>query len=59
MLPDSTDRDRRRAQGLMIGGIVTLSVGIGIGVFLSIIASGSGATEMPSVPTSSKVLSGP
>jgi len=28
-------------------------------IFLSIIASGSGATEMPSVPTSSKVLSGP
>lgn len=29
------ERDRRRAQGLMIGGIITLAVGIGIGTFLS------------------------
>ena len=29
------ERDRRRAQGLMIGGIVTLAVGIGVGTFLS------------------------
>jgi len=31
------ERDRRRAQGLLIGGIVTLSVGIGVGVFLSLV----------------------
>src|SRR5437867_12415645 len=31
------ERDRRRAQGLPIGGIVTLSVGIGVGVFLSLV----------------------
>ena len=29
------ERDRRRAQGLMVGGIITLAVGIGIGAFLS------------------------
>jgi hypothetical protein len=29
------DRDRRRAQGLMIGGIVTLAVGVGLMAFLS------------------------
>ena len=31
------DRDRRRAQGLMIGGIVTLAVGVGLMAFLNII----------------------
>ena len=31
------DRDRRRAQGLMIGGIVTLAVGTGLMAFLNII----------------------
>jgi len=28
------DSDRRRSQGLMIGGIVTTAVGIGLGLFL-------------------------
>ena len=27
------DRDRRRAQGLMIGGVITLAVGIGLTLF--------------------------
>jgi hypothetical protein len=31
------DRDRRRAQGLMVGGIVTLAVGLGLMLFLNII----------------------
>ena len=31
------DRDRRRAQGLMIGGIVTLAVGLGLMAFLNVI----------------------
>ncbi|HKQ56286.1 MAG TPA: DUF6249 domain-containing protein [Candidatus Eisenbacteria bacterium] len=31
------DRDRRRAQGLMIGGIVTLAVGLALMLFLNII----------------------
>ncbi len=31
------DRDRRRSQGLMIGGIVTLAVGVGLMAFLNII----------------------
>jgi len=29
------ERDRRRAQGLLIGGIITLAVGIGVAAFLS------------------------
>jgi hypothetical protein len=36
------ERDQRRAQGLMIGGIVTLAAGIGIGAFLSFIADNHG-----------------
>ena len=31
------DRDRRRAQGLMIGGLVSLAVGLGLMAFLSTI----------------------
>ena len=31
------DRDRRRAQGLMIGGIVTLAVGLALMAFLNVI----------------------
>jgi uncharacterized protein DUF6249 len=31
------EHDRRRAQGLLIGGIVTLAVGIGISAFLAVI----------------------
>ena len=31
------ERDRRRAQGLMIGGIITLAVGVGLMAFLNII----------------------
>jgi hypothetical protein len=34
---DPYDRDRRRAQGIMIGGIVTLAVGVGLMAFLKII----------------------
>jgi len=49
------DRDRRRAQGLMIGGIVTLSVGIGIGVFLSIIASGDRAWSVGIIPATTGI----
>lgn len=31
------DRDRRRSQGLMIGGIITLAVGLGLMGFLNVI----------------------
>ena len=31
------DRDRRRAQGLMVGGIITVAVGLGLMLFLNII----------------------
>ena len=33
------DRDRRRARGLMIGGIVTLAVGLGLMAFLNFISN--------------------
>ena len=36
------ERDRRRAQGLLISGIVTLAAGIGVGTFLSFIADNTG-----------------
>ena len=33
------DRDRRRAQGLMIGGIITIAVGLGVMAFLNEVQS--------------------
>src|SRR6185436_14826036 len=37
------DRDRRRAQGLMIGGIVTTAVGLGLMAFLSVVEDNGNA----------------
>ena len=37
MAMSGPERDRRRAQGLMIGGIITLAAGLGIGTFLSLV----------------------
>ncbi|OGF16620.1 MAG: hypothetical protein A2W00_02180 [Candidatus Eisenbacteria bacterium RBG_16_71_46] len=33
------DRDRRRSQGLMVGGIITLFAGIGVSIFLFMLIS--------------------
>ena len=44
------DRDRRRAQGLMIGGIVTLAVGLGLMAFLSIIEDHGNAWAVGIIP---------
>jgi len=39
-MEDRSGRPLRRAQGLMIGGLVTLFAGIGIAIFLGLIAGG-------------------
>ena len=44
------DRDRRRAQGLMIGGIVTLATGLGIMAFLSTIAENENVWAVGIIP---------
>jgi hypothetical protein len=44
------DRDRRRAQGLMIGGIVTLAVGVGLMAFLNIMADHDNAWAVGIIP---------
>lgn len=44
------DRDRRRSQGLMIGGIVTLAVGIGLMAFLSVIEDHGNAWAVGIIP---------
>jgi hypothetical protein len=44
------DRDRRRAQGLMIGGIVTLAVGIGLMAFLSVVEDHGNAWAVGIIP---------
>jgi hypothetical protein len=41
---------RRRAQGLMIGGLVTLAVGLGLGVMLYYIADENGVWAVGSIP---------
>jgi hypothetical protein len=44
------ERDRRRAQGLMIGGIITLAVGIGVGTFLSFMADDENVWAVGIIP---------
>ncbi len=44
------ERDRRRAQGLMIGGIITLAAGVGIGTFLSLIEPGDNKWAVGIIP---------
>ena len=44
------ERDRRRAQGLMIGGIVTLAVGAGLMAFLNIMARDGNAWAAGIIP---------
>jgi hypothetical protein len=44
------DRDRRRAQGLMIGGIVTLAVGLGLMAFLNIMDDHGNAWAVGIIP---------
>ena len=44
------EHDRRRAQGLLIGGIVTLAVGIGISAFLAIIQEDERAWAVGLIP---------
>ena len=45
------DRDRRRAQGLMIGGIVTLAVGLGLMAFLNVIESNDNVWAVGIIPS--------
>jgi len=44
------ERDRRRAQGLMIGGIVTLAVGLGLMAFLNIVDDHGNAWAVGIIP---------
>lgn len=44
------DRDKRRAQGIMIGGIVTLAVGIGLMAFLSVVEEHGNAWSVGIIP---------
>lgn len=44
------DRDRRRAQGIMIGGIVTLAVGVGLMAFLNIVEDHGNAWSVGIIP---------
>ncbi len=46
------ERDRRRAQGLMIGGIVTFAVGIGLMAFLSVMEEHGNAWAVGIIPAS-------
>jgi hypothetical protein len=45
------DRDRRRAQGLMIGGIITVAVGLGLMAFLNIMEDHGNAWAVGIIPT--------
>ena len=44
------DRDRRRAQGLMIGGIVTMAVGISLMAFLNFMEENGNAWAVGIIP---------
>ena len=46
------ERDRRRAQGLLIGGIVTLFAGAGIMGFLSVVENDGNAWAVGIIPAS-------
>jgi uncharacterized protein DUF6249 len=45
------ERDRRRAQGLLIGGVVTLAVGLGLMLFLNIMEDHGNAWAVGIIPT--------
>jgi uncharacterized protein DUF6249 len=45
------DRDRRRAQGLMVGGIVTIAVGLGLMAFLNFMEEHGNAWAVGIIPT--------
>jgi hypothetical protein len=45
------DRDRRRSQGLMIGGIITIAVGVGLMAFLNFMEDHSNAWAVGIIPT--------
>lgn len=45
------DRDRRRAQGIMIGGIVTSAVGLGLMAFLNLVDDHGNAWAVGIIPT--------
>jgi hypothetical protein len=44
------ERDRRRAQGIMIGGIVTLGVGVGLMAFLNLVEDHGNAWAVGIIP---------
>jgi hypothetical protein len=44
------DRDRQRAQGLMIGGIITMAVGISLMAFLNFMDEGNNAWAVGIIP---------
>ena len=44
------EHDRRRAQGLLIGGIVALAVGIGVSAFLAVITEADRAWAVGLIP---------
>jgi len=46
------ERSRRRSQGLLIGGLVTLAVGISLGVFLNLVSDERGVWAIGLIPGS-------
>jgi uncharacterized protein DUF6249 len=44
------ERDRRRSQGLLIGGVVTFAAGAGLSSFLAVIQSGERAWAVGLIP---------
>ncbi len=44
------DRDRRLAQGMMIGGLITLAAGIGLTTFLSMVEENGNAWAVGFIP---------
>ena len=44
------ERDRRRAQGLLIAGIITLAAGIGVGAFLSFVETSENVWAVGIIP---------
>lgn len=45
------DRDRRRSQGLMIGGIITIATGVGLMAFLNFVEENGNAWAVGIIPT--------
>jgi hypothetical protein len=52
MYMSPADRDRRRAQGLLIGGVVTTAAGIGIMAFLTVMERSENAWAVGIIPAS-------